>query len=372
LELIKVTVPAVIPPRDYGLRVLMKEYKAYKKALISRVKRAVIDVIKDKSIRVYAQQKYMVERKLTTYLKNLPYHPMPIHNQSYWIEKENGSYRVHIKTKHGEASCLLIVPKKYRFLIERAIGKSCPYKANNNMCVFKECPFNTPKMCDSINPHLGQMELIEDTKYGWVNCHIVLRLPKPKSYEPKGWVGVDVGWNKLATSILATANPHLRFSNPSIHGKALKTRIIQLKYLMKQYARKGKSWKKWNFRLKHTIKYTVGVVAKEIVSKAKKYKAGVVMEDLTFKSHTKKWLIPRYKLMVAIKTLCEREGVPFKLVPSKYTSIRCPKCGHIDKRNRRDKRFRCVRCDYKADADIAAAMNIAAIGMGLAPIPKSS
>jgi len=178
------------------------------------------------------------------------------------------------------------------------------------------------------------------------------------------------GWHKLATSILATCNPHLTFSHPTVHGKDFKTRIIQLKYLLKQYARKGRVWKKWDFRLKHTIKYAVGTVAKEIVAKAEKNRAGVAMEKLTFQSQTKRWLIPRYKLIVAVKTLCERKGIPFKLVPPRNTSITCPKCGYIDAQNRKGERFSCQKCSYQADADIAAAMNIAAIATGFTPAAK--
>jgi len=332
-ETVKLTVRAVIPPRDKGLQKLMREYKAYKKALIPRVRNAVREVIKDKSIRVYSQQKWIVDKKLTEYLKNLPFHPMAFHNQSVWIENKDGKFWIHFKTKQGETVCFLHVPAKYRSLIEKACGKD--------------------------NPILGQVELIEDKKYGWINCHITLRLRKPEPYEPKGWIGVDVGWNKLATSIFVSSNPHLKFSHPTFHGKDFKMRIIQLKYLLKQYARKGKAWKKWNYRLKHMIKYAVGVVAKEIVSKAKKLKAGVAMEKLTFKSTTKGYLVPRYKLMIAVKTLCERQGTPFKLVPAQDTSITCPKCGHKDKKNRNGKWFKCLKCGYQTDADLAGAMNIA-------------
>ncbi|MEM2463573.1 MAG: transposase [Candidatus Bathyarchaeia archaeon] len=335
-ETVKLCVKAVIPPRDLGLRRLMREYAVYKRVLIPRVRDAVRGVVKDKNIMVYAQQKWMVDKKLNEYLKNLPFHPMPFHNQSVYIENRDGSFYIHFKTKHGEAVCHLHVPAKYHDLIEKASSNS-----------FGE------------NPVLGQVELIEDRRYGWVNCHITLRLPKPKPYEPKGWLGVDVGWNKLATSILATCNPHLTFSKPTVHGKQFKTEIIQLRHLLKQYARKGKAWKKWNHRLKHTIKYAVGTVAKEIVSKAKKLKAGVAMEKLTFKSTTKGYLVPRYKLMVAVKTLCEREGVPFKLVPAQYTSITCPKCNYKSDENRNGKRFKCRKCGYQADADIVGAMNIA-------------
>jgi len=333
METVKLCVKAVIPPRDIGLRRLMREYNVYKRVLIPRVKQTVRQVIKDKSITVYAQQKWMVDKKLNEYLKNLPFHPMPFHNQSVQLENKDGRFWIHFKTKEGETVCYLHVPAKYRDVIQKACGED--------------------------NPVLGQVELIEDRRYGWVNCHITLRLPKPEPYEPKGWIGVDVGWNKLATSIACTCNPHLKFFNPTFHGKEFKTRIIQLRHLLKQYAIKGKAWKKWNFRLQHTVKNAVGTVAKEIVSKAKRFKAGVAMENLTFKPVTKGYVVPRYKLMIAVKTLCEREGVPFKLVPAQYTSITCPKCSFKDEKNRDDEWFKCQKCGFQTDADLAGAMNIA-------------
>jgi predicted RNA-binding Zn-ribbon protein involved in translation (DUF1610 family) len=329
----KLTVKAVIPPRDMGLNKLMREYKVYKKVLIPKVQKAVREAIKDKNITVYAQQKWMVDKKLNEYLKNLPFHPMSFHNQSVWLENKDGCFWIHFKTKEGEAVCYLHVPAKHHNVIQKACGKD--------------------------NPILGQVELIEDKKYGWVRCHIALRLPKLKPYEPKGWVGVDAGWNKLATSIACTFNPHLKFFNPTFHRKEFKTQIIQLRHLLKEYQRKDRSVRKWENRLKNTVKYAVGVVAKEIVSKAKKHKAGVAMEKLTFKSTAKGYLVPRYKLMIAVKTLCEREGVPFKLVPAQYTSISCPKCEYKDEKNRNGEWFKCQKCGYQADADIVGAMNIA-------------
>jgi transposase len=226
-------------------------------------------------------------------------------------------------------------------------------------CDFEKCPFKTPKMCSKVNPYRGEMKIIEDKKYGWVNCHITLRLPKPKPYEPKGWVGVDIGWNKLATSIACTCNPHIKFFNPTFHGKEYKTRIIQLRHLLKEFQRKGKSIKKWKSRLRNTREHAVRVVAREIVSKADKLKFGVVMEKLTFKAVTKSYHVARYKLMITVKTLCEREGIPFKLVPAQYTSITCPKCGYKDQKNRNGEWFKCQKCGYQTDADLAGAMNIA-------------
>jgi len=289
---------------------------------------------------------------------------MPIGNQSYWLEKSTfktpiGEYpcvNLHVKTKDGEAVCKLIVPKKYKDYVLEATGKSCPY-FHDGKCEFERCPFGTPKMCKKINPHRGELELIEDLKNGFIRAHIVLRFPKPTPYEPEGWLGADVGWNKLAASIIYKKNPG--FFAPSVHGKDLKTRIIQLRHKQKELMRSGKISEVWENRLQNVIKYAVGKTAKEIVSKAKKHRVGVAMEDLNFQSVTKGFLIPRYKLMVAVKTLCEREGVPFKLVPAKSTSITCPKCGCVDENNRNGERFKCLSCGYEADADIVGAMNIA-------------
>jgi predicted RNA-binding Zn-ribbon protein involved in translation (DUF1610 family) len=355
METIKATVKAVISPKDPGARKLMREYDAYKKVLISRIQQTVRPIIKDKSIRVYAQQKWMVDKKLSEYLKNLPFHPMPFHRQSVWIEYSKG-FLIHFKTAEGETVCHLHVPEKYYDMVLKACGED--------------------------NPILGQVELIEDQKNGWINCHIVLRLPKPEPYEPKGWLGVDTGWNKLATTIACETNPHIRFYNPTFHGKNYKTRIIQLRHLLKEYQRKGRKIKMWENRLQNTIKYAVGVVAKEIVSKAKRLKLGVAMESLTFKPVSKGYLVPRYKLMIAVKTLCEREGVPFKLVPAQYTSQTCPKCGYVNEKNRDEEWFKCLKCGYQTDADLAGAMNIAlkafngtadeaVNGVGYRPTPKA-
>lgn len=351
---IKVTVKGVISPLDRGAKQLLAEYKRYKKVLLPRVRAAVLEVVKDRTINVRANQKYMVPLKISRYLKNLPLHPMPFTNQSYWIEKSNDKYFLHIATGEGWTICELKIPEKYKKYIDLAVGKTCSY-FKDGKCMFNKCPFNTSKMCKAINPHRGQLELIEDIRNGWIRVHLTIRLPEPEPYEPVGWLGVDVGWNKLATSIIVTED---RVYKPTIYGKEYKTRIIQLRHLLKEYQRAGKVTKKWRNRLQNTVKYAVGVTAKEIVRKAKRHKVGVAMEKLNFKSVTKGYIVPRYKLMIAVKTLCEREGVPFKLVDARYTSITCPKCGYRDKGNRNGVRFKCKMCGYQADADIVAAMNI--------------
>jgi len=329
---VKLTVKTVISPRDAGIRTLQQEYVNYKKSLIPKVQQALRQVIKDRNIKVYTQQKWMLDQKIARYIKNLPLHPMPFHNQSVWIEDREGYFFIHLKTKQeeGEATCYLKVPSRYHNIIKKACGKN--------------------------NPVLGQVELIEDNKFGYFNVHIVLRLPKPEPYTPKAWVGVDIGFNCLAVSAVVTTH---EITDVTFHCKEFKTRIIQLKYLLKQYQRSNRSWKKWNSRLQHVTENTVKQIAKNITAKAKKHKAGVVMENLTFRSHTKQWFIPRYKLKRIIQTLCERKGIPFKLINPRNTSITCNKCGATSKASRNGKNFKCKTCGYACNADYNAAVNIA-------------
>ena len=55
-----------------------------------------------------------------------------------------------------------------------------------------------------------------------------------------------------------------------------------------------------------------------------------------------------------------KEGVPLlKPIESKNTSSMCPRCGYIDKRNRKTRNdFECLECGYKDMADYVAVLNI--------------
>ncbi len=44
------------------------------------------------------------------------------------------------------------------------------------------------------------------------------------------------------------------------------------------------------------------------------------------------------------------------------TSRRCPVCGYIDKENRHNEIFKCLKCEYQEDADIVGAKNILLAG----------
>lgn len=349
-EKLIITVKGSIDAKDKGLRKLYREYRTYKHELLPLVQDAVRSVVKDRAVIMMGQQKWNVAQNLERYVKNLPLHPMAFHNQSVWIEKTpQGYHLIHFKVKDeepgAEAVCYTRIPGKYWSYVDQVCGKD--------------------------NEGLGEVEVIEDVKYGRFNIHLTLRLPKPIPYETDTWVGVDVGWNHLAVSSIVSLDG---VTDVSFHGAKYKTRVLQLKHLIKQKQRADRHVKAWKNRLQTTTKYAVGTTTKEIVEKAQRNKAGVALEKLNFRSHTKRYLIPRYKLMVAVKTLCERNGVPFTLVNAQYTSQTCNRCGHIAKGNRVGETFKCLRCGYTCNADYNASVNIAkeAISKGYMPLDKET
>jgi IS605 OrfB family transposase len=68
---------------------------------------------------------------------------------------------------------------------------------------------------------------------------------------------------------------------------------------------------------------------------------------------------PYAALRVALISACRKLGIAVKLIKPAYTSQECSRCGHVHKDNRTTQsRFACVKCGYKANADVNAAINI--------------
>ena len=65
------------------------------------------------------------------------------------------------------------------------------------------------------------------------------------------------------------------------------------------------------------------------------------------------------RLMKRLKDKMDANGGNLVIVPAAYTSRTCHQCGHVASENRESQAvFHCVRCGYRANADINAAMNI--------------
>jgi len=90
----------------------------------------------------------------------------------------------------------------------------------------------------------------------------------------------------------------------------------------------------------------------------------VVCEDLKTQGMTKckgKYLNRESRTTgwYAMRQMLAYKSREFGLVNPAYTSCTCPKCGHVDKNNRKtQERFECVKCGYEANADSNAGFNI--------------
>ena len=113
-----------------------------------------------------------------------------------------------------------------------------------------------------------------------------------------------------------------------------------------------------NFRQTTNHKYS-----KYIVEIAEKHGCGVIqLEDLSGISERDTFLRQwsYYELQQFIEYKAKEKGITVKYIDPKYTSQRCSNCGYIAEGNRQKQaEFRCVVCEYKANADFNAARNIA-------------
>jgi putative transposase len=120
-------------------------------------------------------------------------------------------------------------------------------------------------------------------------------------------------------------------------------------------------------------------ISKQLITEAKKLNAALAFEDLTGirdnlnekprskteRFRTNSWAFYQLRLFVQYKAAIA--GVEVVFVAPAYTSQTCCRCGHIHpvkgKSYRNGKRFKCGHCGLEYDADVNAAVNIAALGM---------
>lgn len=177
--------------------------------------------------------------------------------------------------------------------------------------------------------------------------YVKLIFKKDVELQPKEPKGLDIGYRKLITT-----------SDGEVYGSEVKE-IIENRIDRKKQGSK-------NFkRAKHFFKTEINRILKEVIDgsfspvieglknlkkgKAKKWARGV---NRKFNHWIYSYVLRR------IRELCEVAGVQYHVVPAQNTSRTCPRCGCVDKENRKGERFQCVRCSYSADADYVGAVNI--------------
>jgi len=199
-------------------------------------------------------------------------------------------------------------------------------------------------------------------------AHISFEVEEPEPYEPKGWIGVDIGINHIVV-VSDVEGKINKFYNNAINWK----RAVELKRADMQHAKDTKTKKgAWRVlkRLSHKIRNKMGYInhqiAKELVEMAKHRRLGIAIEGLkglkrrkVGKRHRErlhKWAY--HDLISKIEYKARLNGVPVVFVDPRSTSRTCSRCGYV--RSRIVGRwFKCPKCGFQLDRDLNAARNIA-------------
>ncbi|QIB49134.1 IS200/IS605 family element transposase accessory protein TnpB [Streptomyces aureoverticillatus] len=188
-------------------------------------------------------------------------------------------------------------------------------------------------------------------------------VPDPETYEPRDFIGVDRGIVNLATTSDGDNHQGRRLgryrrwqARKRAEIQAKKTRSsVQL--LAKRSRREGRHATHVNHK-----------VSKTVVAVAQRTGRGVALEELQGirervtvprdqRARLSSW--PFHQLGAFIEYKARRSGVPFVEVDPAYTSQRCPRCGHIERGNRRTRdHFHCRRCGLAGPADYVAGVNV--------------
>ena len=204
------------------------------------------------------------------------------------------------------------------------------------------------------------LALVRGKWYLLVACEV--ETPEPLDVE--GVLGIDLGIVNLATASDGElfSGEHIerrrqlyakrRQALQKVRTKSAKRRLHQLSGRQRRFQ-----------------KDTNHQISKRLVAKAERTKRAIALEDLTHirqrarvngprqRARHSNWAFGQLRAFIDYKA--QRVGVPVWFVDPAYTSQRCSRCGHTERRNRKSQaEFCCVVCEHQLPADYNAAINI--------------
>ena len=221
-----------------------------------------------------------------------------------------------------------------------------------------------------------------DTWYISMLVEIPGELPELKE-EIKSVVGIDVGVNKLVAlsdgsfidNIRVTTNHktarrlamRYRSASRKVNGSKNKTKAYQK--LAKTQHKLAQKRDGYNWQAASKIVKTADAVGREdlkitnMVKRAKPKhdsKGGYLKNGASAKTGLNKVILDCGwgDLFNKIAWLATKSGKPVIAVDPKYSSQECPKCNHIDSKNRSGEKFICTNCGYTEHADTKASRTV--------------
>lgn len=174
---------------------------------------------------------------------------------------------------------------------------------------------------------------------------VYVKCPVPEPIQTQGVIGVDVG---LRTSLVRS---------DGYRGTRLQPIIA--KQNARQLARTEQGHPA-DFGQQTPQKQAIAIEAKKLVSVALASRCSIAIENPKRLPRYRQWA-GRY-LAKRLDIIAPLVGVPVYLVDPPYTSITCPECGSVEKKQRHKELFRCWHCGYTHNADFVGARNIRSRG----------
>jgi len=206
----------------------------------------------------------------------------------------------------------------------------------------------------------------KDTREFYIHITVLINTPEPRGHNP---VGVDVGINNLLVAS----------SGFKVKGDKVKAGRRHFRELRRSLQKKGtpsakRRLKRLSGKERRWVNTVLHQVSRAFVNSLVVGRDFVVMEKLDGirdrckvrkerRADFHSWAFRKLQFMIEYK--CMEKGIPVVYVEPSRTSQRCPRCGTIDKRNRRTQAlFRCVSCGFQHNADHVASLNLRELALG--------
>ena len=205
-------------------------------------------------------------------------------------------------------------------------------------------------------------------KLFYLNLCIKVQEPQPTGSQP---LGIDLGIKRIATT-----SEGVMYSGRKTNRTRTKYQLTTASLQRKKSTTKGRRTNVWKVlkrlgsRQRLFTKDVNHCISKALVQHAKDHDYYIVLEDLTnIRKSTKRlnkttrrlvnsWSF--YQLQQFIGYKAKALGVKVIYIKPQYTSQSCSGCGCLGSRIKH--KFTCIHCNRTMDADVNAAVNIAALG----------
>lgn len=192
---------------------------------------------------------------------------------------------------------------------------------------------------------LNSIVVTEDTAILQIEVALgIMRTPTPETT-----LGVDLGYLKLLST-----------SDGDFHGtkmKAVTDRVRRSKPGSKGRLRASRARTHYINRQVNELPWdSITAIGLEDLTGIKQGKKGALKQYKSFRKKMASWVHRQATKRIEFKAKVNR--VHDVSVDPRDSSRTCPPCGKVAKENRRGEVFRCICCNYMADADYVGAQNI--------------